>query len=203
MKKIRILAVTVKIIFQFLIKPSSSYFDVVEKICKDELKKRPNNFYVSLLLGQLYVQNNKHWQAVPILESIYKAGSQGQKLKRLLARAYFNIKDYENVINILQNTKIKANNSTIYYLGVSLIEKGEVQKGIEYLEKYLISHPHDYNVHWKLGYELFRIGEYRKALNSYLKARELKHCKELDEGIKLCHERLKTISKSGVCQGSC
>ena len=107
-----------------------------------------------------------------------------------MARAYFNVKDYKKVINVLKEIEIKEKESVTYYLGVSLIEKGKAKEGIELLEKYLAHHPKDYNVHWKLGYEYFRIGEYENAIDSYYEVRRLKPNKKIDEDIKICYERL-------------
>ena len=183
-------AIVIRIIVQFIIKPSSSYFVVVEKVCQAELKKKPNDFYSNWFLGELYVKYNKHEKALKILEPLHNADRGDKKLELLLARAYFNVKDYEKVISGLEEIELKEKESATYYLGVSLIERGSAEKGIDYLEKYLMHHPKDYIVHWKLGYEYFRIGEYEKAIDSYDKSRKLKPNKKIDEDIKICYERL-------------
>lgn len=184
--------IVLKIVFQFLLKPSSSYFFVVEKVCKGEIEKNPHDFYANWFLSGIYVENKKPEQAIKILNPLYSSGKGGRKLKMLLARAYFKAEDYDNVISILKNEKFNNEESSTYYMGVSLIEKGQTGEGINYLEKYLSKHPKDYNVHWKLGYEYFKLKEYEKALNSYIEARRINPDKKLDEGIKHCHERLGT-----------
>jgi tetratricopeptide (TPR) repeat protein len=181
-----------KIIRRFLMKPSSSYFSVVESVCKTELAKKPEDFYTNWFLGELYVQHKEHNKAIKILEPLFRSGKGGQRLKEVLSRAYFNSKEYGKVINVLKSVKINDAKSTTYYLGVSLIEEGDQKAGLEYLEKYRLKHPDDHNIHWKIGYEYFRLNDFEKALNSYVEARRLKPCAKLDEGIRLCHERLGT-----------
>lgn len=185
--------IVIKIIVQFLKDPSSSYFVAVERVCKNELKKRPDDFYTKWFLGELYVQYNKHEEALKILEPIYNSGRGGRKLKKLLARAYYNVQNYDKVINILEEKDIKNGDSATYYLGISLIETNHVKEGIDYLKKYLAHHPKDYMVHWKLGYEYYQQGQYSLALAAYKNAEKINPLKkEIKEGIDLC---IKNIDK--------
>lgn len=168
-----------------------SHYDKVKKICNKEIKRHPEDIFANWFLAYAHVNQKNYNEAQTILETLVSSGVNNKAVICLLSRVYFNIKDFAKVIGILEKTHIKDGDSAKYYLGISLVELGRIKEGIDHLEKYRIHHSRDYNVLWKLGYEYFRIKEYEKALNCYIEARRLKPGVKLDEGIKLCYERLK------------
>ncbi|MEW5735154.1 MAG: CDC27 family protein [Thermodesulfobacteriota bacterium] len=141
---------TFKMIRMLIIQPSTSYFDVVEKVCREELYKHPDSFYAIWFLGDLYLQYKKFNEAVFYLEALLPL-SQNKKLLFQLSRAYFNLCRYKDVVQVLSKfDKLPDKHAVTYYLGSSLIEIGQYAEGLQYLEKYSNSHPKDYMVLWKL-----------------------------------------------------
>lgn len=164
---------------------------MVERICKKKLEKNPYDKDALWVIGNLYVNYKKFDKAKRSLEALYAVNNNTKSVAMLLSRVYYNLSQYDKVREVLEKIEIKEKEPAAYYLGVSLIEGGRAKKGIGYLEKYLVHHPKDYNVHWKLGYEYFRLNEYEKAIDSYVEARKLKPNKKIDEAIKICYERLR------------
>lgn len=186
-----------KLIIRLIVKRSSTYFSVVEEVCKTALKRNPNDSPVKLFLGDLYVQHNRNKEAIAVLESLLESGKENKKVISRLSRAYFNSGEYSNVIRVLGKLdKISEKQNITYYLGFSLIELGKIEEGIEHLKGYLKHHPKDYMVLWKIGYEYFRQGKYDLALEAYQQAAKLNPSEErIGDAIDKCVEKMKNTNK--------
>jgi tetratricopeptide (TPR) repeat protein len=183
-----------KFIAHFIVKPSSSYFSVVEKVCLKELDKHPNDLFVMLFLADHYVQYKKYDEACILLESLLELSSNSKEVILLLSKVYFNLQQYKKVKQLFANFDVLSDKDIAnYYLGYSLIELGKRNEGIKYLNSYLKYHPKDWVVFSFLGYQYFKEGLYDIALEAYTKADRLNPSKrEVKKSIEMCKEKLKT-----------
>ena len=183
-----------KFIVRFIIKPSDSYFEVVQKVCLEELDKKPNDLFLMLFLADHYVQYKKYDEAHILLESLLNLGTKSKEIILLLSKAYFNLQQYKKIVDLFDEFDVLADKDIgNYYLGYSLIELGKRKEGILLLNKYIEHHPDDWIVLSLLGSQYFKEGEYDKALDSYMKAEKLNPSKkEIQGSIKKCKEKLKT-----------
>ena len=188
-----------KFIVRFIIKPSDSYFEVVQKVCLEELDKKPNDLFLMLFLADHYVQYKKYDEAHILLESLLNLGTKSKEIILLLSKAYFNLQQYKKIVDLFDEFDVLADKDIgNYYLGYSLIELGKRKEGIMLLNKYIKHHSDDWIVLSLLGYQYFKEGEYDKALDSYIKAEKLNPSKkEIKGSIKKCKEKLKT--QTGQC----
>jgi tetratricopeptide (TPR) repeat protein len=183
-----------KFIAHFIVKPSSSYFSVVEKVCLKELDIHPNDLFVMLFLADHYVQYKKYDKAHIFLESLLELGVENREVILLLSKVYYNLQQYNKVEQLLANSDVLSDKDVgNYYLGYSLIELGKRKEGINYIEIYLKSHPKDWIVFSFLGYQYFKEKLYDLALEAYMKADRLNPSKkEIKDSIDLCKKKLKT-----------
>lgn len=183
-----------KFIAHFIVKPSSSYFSVVEKVCLKELDMHPNDLFVMLFLADHYVQYKKYDEAYILLESLLELGANSKEVILLLSKVYFNLQQYKEVQQLFANFDVLSYKDTAnYYLGYSLIELGKKKEGIKYLNSYLKYHPEDWVVFSFLGYQYFKEGLYDISLEAYTKADRLNPSKkEIEKSIEMCKEKLKT-----------
>lgn len=194
-----LLIMTLKVILDLVRHPTFSYFCVVERTCISELKKNPDNYYAMWFLGSLYVDHNKNQEAIILLETLINSNMSGTNVVIYLARAYFHMHDYGQVIEVLSRLdNIPKKSSANYYIGYSLIELGQVSNGIDYLNVYLDHHPKDYMVLWKLGYEYSKQNKIELALSAYEEAAKINpSVKEIQDNIRNCYEKLE-LEKGGT-----
>lgn len=196
----RKLVLLFKTLFYLIVKPSRSYFSVVEEVYKTELNKRPNDPYLLWFLGNIYVRYKKYNEAEILLESLFNKGFVNKALILLLSKVYFNLRRYKDVEEILRRLeKIPDKEVANYYLGCSLIKLCQSIKGIEYIEKYLKYNSKDYMIYWKLGYEYYKEKKYEKALAAYRNAEKLNSTKkEIKEGIDACIREIQNINVNSI-----
>ncbi|MCP4346311.1 MAG: tetratricopeptide repeat protein [Desulfobacterales bacterium] len=192
-----ILILMLKIIIRLIIQPSCSYFCVVEKICKTELEKHPQDLYIKKFLANHYIQYKKYDEACFLLEYLISSEKYNRAVMLMMSKMYFNLGQYDKVEQLLSNSESLFDKDTAnYYLGYSLIELGKVRDGIEYLNKYLKHHSKDYIVFWKLGYEYYKQRQYELALEAYRKSEKLNPSKkEIKDSIDLCIENIECRRK--------
>lgn len=186
-----------KIVLQLISDPSSPYPEVVEKVCVKELKKKPNDFYINWFLGYVYVKYDLYQKAVGILKPLFLKKKKAGKVGLKLAKAYFNLQNYNNVVKTLSElNEIPEKDVANYYFGYSLVELGKIAQGIHYLEIYLRHHPSDHLVFCKLGWTYFQLAEYSLSLKAYKSAKTIKPLdRRIEESIELCKIKLKNINK--------
>ena len=184
----------IRFIAHFILKPSSSYFSVIENVCLKELDKHPNDLFVMLFLADHYVQYKKYDEACIFLESLLEKDATGKEVILLLSKVYFNLHQFKKVKQLFENFDVLSDKDTAnYYLGYSLVELGKRKEGIKYLNSYLKYHPDDWVVFSFLGYQYFKEGLYDIALEAYTEAYRLDPSKkEIEKSIEMCKEKLKT-----------
>lgn len=188
--KSRILLLTCLILRSVL--PPFYSFSMAENILKKKMERRPGDPNVMWVLANLYVWYGKYTAAVGLLESLLKLKPDSRGSRLLLARAYFNLGQYENVAQTLTNSDVLSNkDKENYYLGDSLIQLRRFSEGINYLETYARRYSKDYLVFVRLGYAYYQEGLYGDALKAYQRAGMMKPSqKEIQSSINLCHEKL-------------
>ena len=183
-----------KFIVHFISEPSSSYFEVVQKVCLKELDKHPNDLFVMLFLADHYVQYKKYDEAHILLESLLELGANSKEVILLLSKVYFNLQQYKKVEHLFANFDVLSDKDIAnYHLGYSIIKLGKRKEGIKHLNTYVKYHSDDWMVLSLLGYQYFKEGLYDIALESYMKAEKLNPTKkEIKNSIEMCKEKLKT-----------
>jgi len=167
-------------------------FSMAEDILKKRLGKQPEDHNAMWILANFYVWYKKYTEALGLLESLLKLKPDSRGVKLLLARVYFNLGKYENVVRILGNSRILySKDKENYYIGDSLIELGKFKEGIKYLDEYARHYSRDYLVFVRLGYAYYKVGSYEEALKTYQRAAALNPSKkEIQDSINLCSEKL-------------
>ena len=188
----RRIVLAIKFTVYFIIHRSKTYFELVEEVCKNELSKKPNDYYSLWLLSCNYVRQKKYLDAQKCLEELVGLGANNRAVQLKLAKTYFNLRKYKEVKRLLfSSERLRKKDIANYYLGYSLIEIGEKSEGIKYLERYLKYHPKDHLVFCKLGYEYFMLENYEASLQAYRKAEKLDPSNQgLKESIELCLEKM-------------
>ncbi|MBC8548774.1 MAG: hypothetical protein H8D23_03905 [Candidatus Brocadiales bacterium] len=189
-----------KFIVNFIIKPSSSYFSVVEKVCLKELDKHPNDLFVMYFLADHYVQYKKYDEAHILLESLLQQDADRKEVILLLSKVYFNLQKYKQVKQLFVNFDVLSDKDIAnYYLGYSLVELEKRDEGIKYLNRYLKHHPKDYNVFAIVGYQYYKEKMYDLALEAYRQAEKLNPSKkEITDSINLCKEMIEKTTGNTV-----
>ncbi len=187
-----------KAVFRLILKPSMSYFSVVEKVCLDQLKINPNDRYIRWFLSNHYAKYKKFDCAEVLLESLVEEGPVNRMVMLLLSRVYFNLEKYKKVVDVLYGYReLNEEDLHNYYLGYSFVHIKNFERAIEYLRRYVKHHQKDYVGFVRLGYAYYMIGEYKLSLEAYNNADSLNPGKEeIKESIDLCINMLKESGRS-------
>ena len=168
-------------------------FSLIEKICKVKLNKNPDDKDVHWILGNLYVHYKNFEKAKYNLEALIDLGVDSKHIRLLLSRVYYNLHEYSEVEQILNDGKIlSSKDKENYYLGDSLLELNKFEPASIYLKNYVEKYADNYIPFVRLGYALFKIKKYGPSLEAYKKAEELNPTeKEIKNSIELCLDMLK------------
>lgn len=166
-------------------------FAMLEKVCKKKLDKRPNDLGVLWVLSNFYISYEKYADAQIHLETLMKLGIDTKPVRLLLARAYFLQGQYNKTEQLLNKPKILSDKDIAnYYLGYSLMELGNLNDAIKYLNKCVNHHPKEYKPFVCLGYAYYKQGRYDFALDAYRRAYKLNPSGEIKNDIDICIENL-------------
>ncbi len=181
-----------KIILKFLLKPSSSYYSVVERTFVAELSKTPDDLYLLWFLSNHYVRYSKYDEAEFYLEKLVNNGEEKRELVLLLSKVYFKQHKYDNILNLLYGyEELHDDDIHNYYLGYSFLKLEKFKEAIVYFEKYVHLYTIDYIPFVKLGYAYYMEKKYDFALDAYRKAENLNPSqKEIKDSIDLCIEKI-------------
>ncbi len=178
-------------IFMRSILPPFYSFSMIERICKKKLIKKPNNKDVLWFLANLYANYKQFKKAINLLESIPENGKKSRSLTLLLARAYYNLDQFEKVKELLTPKEVLfPKDHEHYYLGDSLIHLKEFEAAIYVLNNYVIYHKDSYVPFVRLGYAYYMKGSYDLALKHYKMAMSLEpKNEEIWKSIEMCKEK--------------
>lgn len=179
-----------EIVIRSLLPPFYS-FSMVEKVCRKKLVKRPEDVDAMWLLSNLYLWYRRFPEARTQLEMMRRVGVDNTSIRLLLARAYFQLDDYERVVTVLQRSDVDPGSTANYYLGYSLMKLERYTEAITCLEDYTRANQKSDYAFASLGYSYMMAGLFEKALGAYTKAARLKPSdEELRISLKLCTEKL-------------
>ena len=172
--------------------PFSSFFTKYEKFFKNRLAKNPNDRSSLWCLSNLYMWYKKYDEAKHRLELLTAGGEKRRASILLPGHAYYALKEYHKVEEILTIPKmLRDSDKETYYLGCSLIELGKFKKAAELIEKYTKHHQKNFLPYVHRGYAYFKAEMYDFALDSYLKAEKLNPTeKEIKESINICRQKI-------------
>jgi tetratricopeptide (TPR) repeat protein len=182
-----------KVIARLITHSNSSYFSIVEKVCLEQLEKKPDDRFIKWFLSNHYVNNKKLDEAQILLESLVNQRPVERTVILLLSRTYFKSQQYKKVIELLDGyEKLRDSDSHNYYLGYSFIKLKKFGNATKYLEKYVKHHPKDYVGFVRLGYAYYMKKMYDLSLGAYKRAEELNPAEqEIKNSIELCSDMLK------------
>jgi tetratricopeptide (TPR) repeat protein len=175
-------------------------FELIERICKRKLEKRPGDNEVLWILANFHVWYGKYFEAQEELETIRRMGRNKKSVTLLLSDVYFRTGQYEKVQELLRNSKVLSDaDKENYHLGDSLIELEQFDEATHYLGLYLKHHkPKSYIPFVRYGYAAFRKGDYEEALKAYKDAERLNpSSEEIKDSLDLCRARLAAREDAG------
>ncbi len=122
-----------------------------------------------LLSACKYMDICMYGEAIPRLEKLLEMNAGNEKAMKLLARAYFHYEEYEKAKNLYDrlNLMYPDNKSILLNYSISLMETGELEKGISHLYKLEYENPDNANVVRALAWAMLMQGEYEKAEQKY------------------------------------
>lgn len=180
-----------KTILSFVVKPSRSYFSVVEEVYKKELSKMPNDPYLLWFLGNIYVRYKKYKEAEILIESLYFNGSVNKALVLILSKIYFNLQKYDRVVEMLEDyEQLYEKDLHNYYIGYSLTRLERFGDAVKYLQNYVKHFQKEYIGFVTLGYAYYMDKVYDRALLAYQQAEKLNPQQEIKEKINLCNKKI-------------
>ena len=182
-----------KIIKELIFKPSKPYFTIVEKVCLEQLEKKPNDCFIKWFLSNHYVNYKRFESAQALLESLKAKGPVSRIVILLLSRVYFNLQQYDKVVEVLDGYEsLYESDIHNYYLGYSFSELKMFEDATRYLRVYVKHYRKDYVGFVRLGYAYYMLRKYNLSLDAYKKAEGLKPEKnEIRESIDQCIKMLK------------
>ena len=175
--------------------PPFDYLSTAERVCKNRLRKNPGDKDALWFLGNAYIPYEKYNEARLYLESLYEMTGGTVRLRLLLSRIYYNLKEYDKVVHILENGSILSpTHRERFYLGASLIELKQFEAGIDNLSIYVKYHGNHYSPFAYLGYAYAMQGSYDRAMDSYKTALSLNpNDEELRENVERCAHELSDL----------
>jgi tetratricopeptide (TPR) repeat protein len=163
-------------------------FSYIERVCMKKLEKRPDNGDVLWFLANYYMWHKKYEPAQGLLERLITIYPDSKSVKLLLSNAYFKLGRHSKVAQLLLGSNILSEkDKENYYLGDSLLELGNFDDAIKYLDDYVGHYPKDDIPFVRLGYAYYMKGLYEQALTTYRRAEALNpSSKEIKDSIDLC-----------------
>jgi tetratricopeptide (TPR) repeat protein len=163
-------------------------FSRIERVLKEKLEINPNNDNVLWFLAILYLMDRRYSEAQVPLETLLKIRKDSKRIKLRLSQVYFNTRQYYKVVQVLSSPEVISYKGIgNYYFGMSLLNLGEFDDAINYLENYVNYYSNSYEAFFGLGCAYFKQGLYERALKSFKKAESLNpSSKEIKSNINLC-----------------
>jgi tetratricopeptide (TPR) repeat protein len=155
--------------------------------------KYPHKRQAYWILGNFYVWYGKYEDAKTVFEKLIDQNISKNPDLLVLAKVYYRLNMYVNVVKVLNKGSILQYNSIENcYLGSSYVELNKYDKAIKFLKRYVGNHNiKDHLIYARLGYAYYMSGKFYHALESYQHAKQLKPSEQrIDDNISLCMEKL-------------
>jgi len=107
----------------------------------------PDNVQINLMLADIYISEGVYKKAVPLYESILKKHPNDYVILNNLAWSYFSLNDDRALATAEQAYASNPNDAPVCdTLGWILVEKGELEKGLQYIQEALEIDPNNKDI---------------------------------------------------------
>jgi len=134
-----------------------------------EIKRRPGDLRLTILLGMAHFGMKDYLVAIPYLQRATERDPQNLTLRMTLAQSCLWSKQYKCVVKVQQQIRaLKAESAPIDILaGEALDQMEQTAAALAELRAAVNANPKEPNVHFGLGYLLWTQGKWEEAANEF------------------------------------
>jgi len=126
-----------------------------------------NHAYYSLIRAYQYLGLQEYDLVIKEIENLYNKADPHKEMAKLLAKAYFNMKDYQKVVDILAPLSEVHDFEISELMGKSYFALGQYEFAIDYFKKTLLEGGEITEIINFLGYCYLKINDAKQALEQY------------------------------------